>query len=201
MEVVDLVYLLMKKTFKGVSFGKTLKVAYIYDQRVVDVAVADWILVYEVSTGGAFAELGGNVYLGRGRVTIDVRTNSKERYGKIKSKIKEALKGQTVHFVKTTPTEIDSLVQSQKLLGSYVYRVTVSDASSLSEMQYVSWDEGEKAGWIYLIDDNDLYIFTYPRSCHVAYIVPAITTELSDKMKKLFRFTMDVGVWIFEDLS
>jgi hypothetical protein len=199
-EVGDLVYLLIKKTFNGVSFGKTLNVAYIYDQRSVDTRVADWILVYEISSGGAFADVGGEEYLGRGRVTIDVRTNSKTRYGKIRNHIKESLKSQTKKFEVVTPTAIDTVFSSAEELGAYVQLVTVTDATGLSEGDYISWDAGSKKGWIYFIDGLSLYVFTYPRTCYAAFIVPSVITELSDKIKKLYRFTMDIGVWLYEEL-
>jgi len=199
-EIVDLVYLLLKKAFNGVSFGKTLRVEYIYDRRAVDTRVADWILVYEVSSGGAFAVIGGQEYLGRGRVTIDVRTNDKTRYGKIKDHIKKTLKSQRKNFEVTTPTAIDAVFSSATELGAYAQLVVVTDATGLSEGDYISWNAGANKGWIYFIDGTNLYVFTYPRTCYAAFIVPSVTTELSDKMKRLYRFTMDIGVWLYEEL-
>ena len=190
MEIVDLVYLRLLQEFNGVSYGnRQLTVDYIYNHRSVDVAVGDWILLYASKEEANWLGIGAQNILKTVTVVVDVRTNNKEAYGKIKQKIQQNFTQQIFYrFVEGTATDITVNVVSSSTIGTYLDKVTVNDSSPYSVNEYVQY--GDEKGWIVWINGNDLYVFK--RKGVYFSFRPKSIVDLSDKMKLLYRFTLEI---------
>lgn len=190
-EHVDLVYLILKKMLNGVTVNdRNVEVGYIYDYKLVDVGVKDWVLLYDTGEGAEYGELGGGIIHTKGKVSIDVRTNSKYSYGVLKNYIRKVL-GNEYEFTVTTPTDITSVVTNIVEKGTYVDYVAVSDATGISEGDYVQY-ASDRTGWVFWLNGTSLWIFKKAGKFYM--IKENFLNDLSNKMKNLFRFVMDVEV-------
>jgi|Deesub1362A_J573_1020465.scaffolds.fasta_scaffold00327_90 hypothetical protein len=190
MEMADMCYLILKKGFSGVSYGKTITIDYIYNARTWDVDVADLILLYASGEGDRWGELGGGVFEKDMSVNIDIRSEDKERYGKIKRKVFELFDGSVYDYSDdTTANDITAVVTNIEKKGSYVVIVTVSDTTGISEGSYVTYATGE-SGWVHWINGNDLYIMKNKGKYFL--IKPSSVNDLSDRMKQLYRCVVTV---------
>jgi len=192
---------MLLKEFNGISYGKTLKIELIYEHRVIDVSVADWILLYTLTSARSYLDIGASSVLERSRATIDVRTTNIKTYGKLKERLENLFKGQKFIFKKEgTPTDISSLITDLTNKSAYADILTVTDASTLSENEYVTYTfEGEDyEGWVFWINDKKVYI--YKSEGDYIYMIPSMITDLSNRLKGLYRFTFDVGAWGIEPL-
>lgn len=205
MEAVDILFLMLKDMFDGVSFGKPIKVDYIYNHKTIDVGYADWVLVYEVTSDIGWLGIETALLDVRSVVAVDVRTANKMRYGKIKERIFNSFRPDKYVFEETG--NVIELAQDTdfgwyKTVGAYV------DVFQLYDAKNVQLNRGDKVkltlsdgsvveGWVWNVyGDEEVYIIKRPAIYWV--VSPTRITELSDRMKNLYRFIMDVSVRIFE---
>jgi len=195
-EATDLVYLVLKKNLDGITIGnKKVEVGYVYDYKTVNVREKDWVLLYESGENIRFAELGGSIVFKTVTVTVDVRTDSKYNYAQLKDKM-NVLFGFKYSFEEGTPTDITSLVTSKDIKGAYVDKLVLSDVSGLSEGDYVQYDS--EKGWIFWINGDEVWVFK--KAGRYILSKPTTLTDLSNKIKMLYRFVMQVEVWILENV-
>ena len=204
MEAVDILYLVMKDLFDGVDFGKSIKVDYIYNHKTVDVGYADWVLLYNVVDDTNWLGIDTCLYEMKSVVAVDVRTANRQRYGKIKQYILTNFKSDK--YVFQDSGEITEFNQNIDF-GHYTEVGTYVTKAELYNPDNVQLERGSRVrlnledgtivdGWYWGIYDNEMYVFRRPGVFWV--VVPTRFTELSDKMKGLYRFVMDVQVRIFE---
>lgn len=197
-ELCDLLYVLLSKKFRGVKYGgKNVRVDYIYDLKVVDVATNHWILLYQTAETDAWFDIGASRWIKTERVSVDVRTDSKEAYGGIKNMLFEVFDGANITYRKkaTYDAVIEEGATATAITkkGVYVRKVVVEDVSAYSEGEYVQIlyaDGSSEDGWIVDVYGNELLVFT--REAIFFLVRPAGVTELSDRMRKLFRFVVEV---------
>jgi len=203
-----LVYLMLMDKFYDMDWDVVLKVGYIYDYKAVDISYADWILIYNRGSSMDWFGIGAQNYLVIDRTTVDVRTANKERYGKLKKLVKSVFDGSVFSF-EGGGTSVLSLEENMDFddyrtvgmfvdkihlidPGSYTFnrgdKITILFASGKSEDVWV-W--GVYGDWLYVLKKSGVYCLVRPRG----------VDDLSDKMKKLYRFVMDVEGELIESVG
>lgn len=208
MEITDLVYLMLMDKFYNMQWDVSLKVGYIYDYRVVDISYADWILIYNRGSSMDWFGIGANNYLIIDRTTVDVRTSSKERYGKLKKLIKSVFDGNVFSFTggQTSVLALEEGVDysSYETVGMFVDRLYLIDPNlytfsrgdkidiiDASLNTSSAWVWGVYGNWLYVLKKSGIYCLIRPRG----------VDDLSDKMKKMYRFVMDVEGQLIENVG
>jgi len=201
MDGADIVYLTLLDMFDGVSFGKTIRVDYVYNQKRADVRDADWVFVYEIFSNVNWLGINTNTYDIVSRVAIDVRTADKQRYAMLKKHILDWFRSAKYEFNgDDEPVELrefDDFVEF-KHDGAYVVSVRYLGSDELARGDYVKlvFDDGTFiTGWVWGIYNGRLVIFQR-RGIFWMVMIDSIN-ELSDKMKGLYRFVINVRVRMF----
>lgn len=193
MEILDLLYAKLKTEYDGTVIGsKPVVVSYVYDQRVVDVNNAHWILLYQTTETVKWFDIGAGNWVKDEVVSLDVRTQTKEAYGKIKDYLYSIFDGEQYTFKEKTSFDAEFTTNKERV-GMNLCKVNVADTSTYNIGDYVSIDDGVEVvtGWICGIKENE-YVFVHTVGGNYILIRPRSFIELSDKMKLLFRFVMDV---------
>jgi len=208
LEITDLVYLMLLDKFYGMDWDVTLYVGYIYDYKAVDISYADWILIYNRGSSMDWFGIGAKNYLVVDRTTIDVRTASKERYGKLKELIKSVFTGQPFTFSggQTTILALEEGVDFDNYVtvGMFVDKIHLIDPDAysfnrgdriditdVSQNMWTAYVWGKYDDWLYVLKNPAIYCLIRPRG----------VDDLSDKMKKMYRFVMDVEGELIEPVG
>lgn len=189
------VYLLLKKNFDGINYGKDIIIDLEYEERVWDVNNNDIIRVYAMSETDRLAELGAGAYAKIMTCSIDVESNDVGRYGKLLNKIKDIVDGANDVFETGEATQIYPADINKK--GAYVDILTMDDVSGLSEGDYVKYilDGDFEYGWVYWIDDMEVYIYKFECEVYMKRIVAG--TEHSNRLKRLYRKIFDIESYLY----
>lgn len=198
MELCDLLYIELTRGLRNMVIdGKEVEVDYIYNRRVVDADVSHFVLLYQIYESSEWMDLGAYSWYKVERVSIDVRTMSKDAYGVLKSKIFDMFNGR--NYVFEPKESFDATIEegisatSIEDVGVYTKKIVVVDPSMYNVGDYVRVIDAtgeEYKGWIADIYGNKLLVFT--RAGEYFLIRPSAVSDLSDKMKQLYRCVIEV---------
>lgn len=208
MEITDLVYLILLDKFSRISWPVSLKIGHVYRYKSVDIAYADWILLYNTGSSMDWFGIGASNYLVIDRTSIDVRTASRDRYSKLKDLIKQAFTGDVFVFNGSSVVS-QTLVQDtdwdrSENIGFYVDRYHLNSSSNYQfnrgdKIEITDNNGNSEYVWVWGVYDDWLYVIK--KSGIYCLIRPVGVTELSDKLKGLYRFVFDVQGDLIENVS
>ena len=209
MEITDIVYLMLLDKFNGMNWPVTLYYGYIYDYKAVDISYADWILVYDNGSTMDWFGIGGNNYRVINTVTIDVRTIDKSRYGDLKRYIKSIFDGTVFSFTSAfsgIPIALEYGVDfdDYQTVGVYVDKLHLVDPNMYTFSRGDAVQITDSAGKIitaYVWGVYDDWLYIVKKAGVYCIIRPRRVQDLSDKMRKMYRFVMDVEGNLIENVG
>lgn len=198
MELCEYLYVEMMKLFRDTTYdGKDVIVTLVYDKKVIDIADGHYVSLYQTSESDRWFDIGAEHWHKTEHASIDVRTGSKKAYGKMKELIFTVFDGGNVVFRKkdTYDAVLEEGISATSIeaIGSYLRKVTVVDPSIYAENEFVQLkhaDGSTEEGWIVDIYGNEVYVWLKEMTLFLTR--PAGVNELSDRMRGLFRFVVDV---------
>lgn len=107
------------------TLGRTPTIGVIYDYKMIDIRLKDWVLVYEAGVAHNFAGIGGREFDVQARVSIDTRTSNSEMHEKMRAEIERIIRNNISHSGYLIIGIVDERDLSDKMKGLYRYVIDV----------------------------------------------------------------------------
>lgn len=200
MEVMDLVYVLLKRNVDSLNESGKLKklliLDYFRDKKALRVQNASYLLLKGVSDNQDWLNIGATHTTMDSVCVIDFITSNVNDYSIIKEVVRKTFNGKSyTYYLKNNPDLV--LTYEVENIGVFLRKINDND-DIISENMFVELSDGSKGWVVYKDNNNDCYIFL--GTGQFMMLIINNMKDLSDTLKKQYRIVFEVSMKVIKKL-